>query len=70
MRGHDGSTVIVFDDHYMPFLGRANLLFNDTTITTMVDRWRPETNSFHLLCGDMTVTLEDVAMILGSPIKG
>jgi hypothetical protein len=36
----------------------------------MVDRWRPETHSFHLLCGEMTVTLEDVAMILGLPIRG
>jgi hypothetical protein len=27
-------------------------------------------DSFHLPCGEMTVTLEDVAMILGLPIKG
>jgi hypothetical protein len=40
------------------------------TITTMVDRWRPETHSFHLPCGEMTMTLEDVAMILELPIKG
>jgi hypothetical protein len=36
----------------------------------MVERWRPETHSFHLLCSEMTVTLEDVAMILGLLIIG
>jgi hypothetical protein len=45
-------------------------VFNATTITTIVDRWRPETHSFHLSCREITVTLEDVAMILGLPIRG
>jgi hypothetical protein len=49
---------------------RGKPVFNATTITTMVDRWRPETRSFHLPCGEMMVTLEDVAMIIGLPIKG
>ncbi|KAL0906706.1 hypothetical protein M5K25_025221 [Dendrobium thyrsiflorum] len=35
-------------------------------ITVM--RWSPETNTFHLPVGEMTVTLEDVAMILGARI--
>jgi hypothetical protein len=45
-------------------------VFNATAITVMVDRWRLETHSFHKPCGEMTVTLEDVAMILGLPIRG
>jgi hypothetical protein len=45
-------------------------LFNATTIMVMVDRWRLETHYFHLPCGEMTVTLEDLAMILGLPIRG
>jgi hypothetical protein len=49
---------------------RCMSVFNTTTITTMVDRWRPETYSFHLSCGEMTMTLEEVAMILGLSIKG
>jgi hypothetical protein len=81
-RAHDGATVMVFDERYVPLLRQANLLaiteiihrgmpvFNAMTITTTVDRWRPETNSFHLPCGEMTVTLEDMAMILGLPIRG
>jgi hypothetical protein len=82
MRGHDGSTVMVFDNCYVPLLRWANLLavtniigrgmpvFNSTTITTMMDRWRLETHSFHLLCNEMTVILEDVAIILGLLIRG
>jgi hypothetical protein len=73
---------MVFNECYMPLLRQANLLviaeivhrgmpvFNTTTITTMVDRWRLETHSFHLPCGEMTVTFEDVAMILGLLIRG
>jgi hypothetical protein len=74
--------VMVFDERYEPLLRQANLLaiidivhrgmpvFNATAITAMVDWWRPETHSFHLPCGEMTMTLEDVAMILGLPIRG
>ncbi|RWR85053.1 serine/threonine-protein phosphatase 7 long form isoform X1 [Cinnamomum micranthum f. kanehirae] len=32
--------------------------------------WRPETNTFHLNCGEATITLEDVAYIYGLPIDG
>jgi hypothetical protein len=46
------------------------LVFNAMIIMAMVDRWRSETHSFHLPCREMTVTLEDVTMILGLPIRG
>jgi hypothetical protein len=49
---------------------RGMPVFNTMTITMMVDRWRPKTHSLHLPCGEMTVTLEDLAMILGLPIRG
>lgn len=39
-------------------------------ITALVERWRPETNTFHLNSGKATVTLEDVAYIYGLPIDG
>ncbi|MFQ6645248.1 hypothetical protein Gotur_019228 [Gossypium turneri] len=39
-------------------------------ISTLVERWRPETHTFHFPCGKCTVTLEDVALQLGLPIDG
>ncbi|MFQ6669445.1 hypothetical protein Gotur_034690 [Gossypium turneri] len=39
-------------------------------LSALVERWRPETHTFHFLCGECTVTLEDVAMQLGLPIDG
>ena len=39
-------------------------------LTALVDRWRPETHTFHLPCGEMAPTLQDVAMQLGLPISG
>lgn len=39
-------------------------------LTVMVDRWRPKTHTFHLPFGDMSITMQDVAMILGLPREG
>ncbi|QHN91897.1 uncharacterized protein DS421_17g578980 [Arachis hypogaea] len=38
--------------------------------SALVECWRPETHTFHLLVGEVTVTLEDVNYILGLPING
>ena len=39
-------------------------------ITAFVEQWHPETYSFHLPHGEMTITLQDVEVIMGMPIKG
>ncbi|KAG8483520.1 hypothetical protein CXB51_022373 [Gossypium anomalum] len=39
-------------------------------ISALVERWLPETHTFHLPCGECTVTLEDVALHFGLPIDG
>src|SRR5438105_11126767 len=41
-----------------------------TLLSTLVDHWRPETHTFHIPFGEITVTLKDVAMITGLPIRG
>ncbi|CAO1948984.1 unnamed protein product [Urochloa humidicola] len=81
-RTHDGFQVMKYDHRYGPLLQHANLhvvanlvrhgmpTFNPAALTALIDRWRPETHSFHLPCGEMTITLEDVAMMLGLPIRG
>ncbi|KAK1626678.1 hypothetical protein QYE76_000993 [Lolium multiflorum] len=43
---------------------------NAAALTALVDRWRPETHTFHLRAGEMTPTLQDVSMILGLSIQG
>ena len=37
-------------------------------LSALVDRWRPETHTFHLPYGEMAPTLQDVAMLLGLSI--
>ena len=39
-------------------------------ISTLVERWRLETHTFHLPHGEMSITLQDVEVILGFPIDG
>jgi hypothetical protein len=39
-------------------------------LAALADRWRPETHTFHLPCGEMAPTLQDVSYLLGLPIAG
>jgi hypothetical protein len=39
-------------------------------LAALVDRWHPETDTFHLPTGEMASTLQDISYILGLPIQG
>ena len=39
-------------------------------ISTLVKRWWPKTHTFHLSHGEMSITLQEVEVILGLPIDG
>ncbi|CAN1812860.1 Serine/threonine-protein phosphatase 7 long form homolog, partial [Linum perenne] len=34
-------------------------------VTAPLERWWPETNTFHLIQGEATITLEDVEVLTG-----
>uniref|UniRef100_A0ACD5UC27 Uncharacterized protein n=1 Tax=Avena sativa TaxID=4498 RepID=A0ACD5UC27_AVESA len=69
-----------YDERYTEYIKRLGLLpvitlvsrstpnLNAAAITALVDRWRPETHTFHLRTGKITPTLQDVSMIFGLPI--
>ncbi|CAN1323391.1 ATP-dependent 6-phosphofructokinase 2 [Linum perenne] len=44
--------------------------FNQELVTALIERWRPETNTFHLVPGEATITLEDVEVLTGLPTTG
>ncbi|KAH1039009.1 hypothetical protein J1N35_040752 [Gossypium stocksii] len=44
-------------------IGRRYKL-NPTLLNVLVEKWRPETHTFHLPCGECTITLEDIQLQL------
>ena len=42
----------------------GHIMIDWPLITCLVEIWHPETHRFHVLVGDMTITLQDVAIIL------
>ncbi|XP_057432148.1 protein MAIN-LIKE 2-like [Lotus japonicus] len=41
-----------------------------TMLSAFVERWKPETSSFHMPFGEMTITLDDVSSLLHIPVAG
>ena len=44
--------------------------FDMSLLSALLDRWRPETHTFHLPVGEMAPTLQDVSLLLGLPCAG
>ncbi|XP_050383992.1 protein MAIN-LIKE 2-like isoform X2 [Argentina anserina] len=52
------------------FRSIPTIMLDNSLISALVERWRRETNTFHLPVGEMTMSLEDAALILGLPVDG
>ena len=48
----------------------GHIMIDWPLITCLVERWRPETHTFHASVREMKITLQDVAIILGLRIHG
>ncbi|XP_057435117.1 protein MAIN-LIKE 1-like [Lotus japonicus] len=54
----------------LPFLTCNFPSVDKTMLTAFVERWQPETSSFHMPFGEMTITLDDVSYLLHILVKG
>ena len=82
IRGHKLKDDMNYNERYTEYIRKAGLIafvtmarrgvssYNSVALSALVDRWHVETHSFHLPCGEMSITLEDMAMIKGLPIRG
>ncbi|XP_025635527.1 serine/threonine-protein phosphatase 7 long form homolog [Arachis hypogaea] len=70
---------MVMHDRILPYIDRANLLhvtrlndywfkLDEPLISTFVERWHPESYTFHMPFGEYTITLQNVAYQFGLPI--
>ncbi|XP_058184022.1 protein MAIN-LIKE 1-like [Rhododendron vialii] len=44
--------------------------YNKVLLSAFVEKWHPETNSFHFRFGEMTITLDDVPHLVGLQVEG
>ncbi|KAL9671781.1 hypothetical protein QQ045_009354 [Rhodiola kirilowii] len=55
---------------FLPWTQVCNVKIDPKLCTALVERWRPETHTFHLNGGEATIKLQNVAPLKGLPIDG
>ncbi|KAL0320064.1 UNVERIFIED_CONTAM: Serine/threonine-protein phosphatase 7 long form [Sesamum radiatum] len=72
-KDHDMHVHVLDVLHQIRFYGVyrcGRLVYDCHLITALVERWRPETHTFHFRVGEATIILEDVQIIWALPIDG
>ncbi|CAN0830082.1 Serine/threonine-protein phosphatase 7 long form homolog [Linum grandiflorum] len=54
----------------LPFERLASFTPDPHLITALMERWRPETNTFHMYHGEVSITLQVVAHLTGLSVTG
>ncbi|KAL9681497.1 hypothetical protein QQ045_013282 [Rhodiola kirilowii] len=67
---HERIRQYVANARFYPWSIVANVRTDPGLITALVERWRPETHTFHFNGGEATITLQDVALLTGLPTEG
>ncbi|KAK4389308.1 Serine/threonine-protein phosphatase 7 long form [Sesamum angolense] len=61
---------LLYEMGFYGVLRCGHIEIDNHLITALVERWRPETHTFHFPVGEATVTLQDIALLWGLPIAG
>lgn len=48
----------------------GNIVLDRSLVQSLIERWRPETSTFHFSFGEATITLQDVECLLGIRTEG
>ncbi|KAJ1442835.1 Aminotransferase-like, plant mobile domain [Sesbania bispinosa] len=60
---------IIDDSGLGPLIEGTHSMIDRSLVSASTERWHRETSSFHLLVGEMTITLDDVSTLLHLPVK-